>query len=111
MSAVDASELLRPCLLEGVSILLAGASSGPVGPGSFGDAVLSACAGLGARVCELSLDATGQHEEAAIEETAQEAVEHALADGRTIELLAVDCASVFARACAGASIPRCRAST
>ena len=67
MSAVDASELLRPGLLEGVSILLAGVSSGPAGPGSFAEAVLSACVGLEARVCELSLDAAGEHKEAAIQ--------------------------------------------
>jgi NAD(P)-dependent dehydrogenase (short-subunit alcohol dehydrogenase family) len=104
MSAIDASELLRPGLLEGVSILLAGAA--PVGradaSGTLGEGVRRACGGLGARVCELSLDASAEHDEAAIERSAQEAVELALADSRTVELLLVDCASVFVRAGGGA---------
>jgi NAD(P)-dependent dehydrogenase (short-subunit alcohol dehydrogenase family) len=58
-ATIDASEILRPGLLEGVSVLIAGAA--PVTPGapedmaeSAGDslarAVGSACAGLGAQV-------------------------------------------------------------
>jgi NAD(P)-dependent dehydrogenase (short-subunit alcohol dehydrogenase family) len=48
---IDASKLLRPGLLEGVSVLVAGASSAPLeGAGSLAQAVSSACAGLGARV-------------------------------------------------------------
>jgi NAD(P)-dependent dehydrogenase (short-subunit alcohol dehydrogenase family) len=103
MSTIDASELLRPGLLEGVSILLAGASSGSAGrldaDGSLGDGVRRACAGLGAHVCELSLDASGEDEET--ERASLEAVERVLADAGTIELLAVDCASIFARAGSG----------
>jgi len=104
MSTIDASELLRPGLLEGVSILLAGvASAGRAdGAGTLGDGVRRACSGLGARVCELSVDVSGGHEETAIEQAAQQAVERALADSRTVELLVVDCASVFARAGGGA---------
>jgi NAD(P)-dependent dehydrogenase (short-subunit alcohol dehydrogenase family) len=104
MSTIDASELLRPGLLEGVSILLAGVvSAGRAdGAGTLGDGVRRACSGLGARVCELSVDVSGGHEETAIEQAAQQAVERALADSRTVELLVVDCASVFARAGGGA---------
>jgi NAD(P)-dependent dehydrogenase (short-subunit alcohol dehydrogenase family) len=102
-STIDASELLRPGLLEGVSILLAGASAAGRAEidGARGDRVSSACAELGARVCELSVDVSGGHEEAAVEQAAQEAVERALADGGTVEVLVVDCASVFAQAGGG----------
>jgi citronellol/citronellal dehydrogenase len=104
MSTIDASELLRAGLLEGVSILLAGvASAGRADrAGTLGDGVRRACSGLGARVCELSVDVSGGHEETAIEQAAPQAVERALADSRTVELLVVDCASVFARAGGGA---------
>ncbi|MGO9320859.1 MAG: SDR family oxidoreductase [Solirubrobacteraceae bacterium] len=99
MSTIDASELLRPGLLEGVSILLAGAPAGKDAHRSLGDAVRGACAGLGARVCEceLSLDVSDGHDEAAIERAAEDAVERALAGGGSIESLVVDSASVFAR--------------
>ena len=104
MSTIDASELLRPGLLEGVSILLAGASTAGRAEidGTLGDGVRRACSGLGARVCELSVDVSGGQEEAIIEQAAQAAVERALADGCTVELLVVDCASVFAQAGGGA---------
>jgi NAD(P)-dependent dehydrogenase (short-subunit alcohol dehydrogenase family) len=103
MSIIDASELLRPSLLQGVSVLLAGAPAVIDAPASLGDAVRAACAGLGARVCEceLSLDAPDRQEESAIELAAQAAVERALADGGSVELLAVDSASAFARAGGG----------
>lgn len=106
MSTFDASELLRPGLLQGVSILLAGAPPSGADPqGSFADAVRGTCGGLGARVldCELSFEATdgdGQ-QETAIELAMREAVERALADGGSVELLVVDCADVFARAGGG----------
>ncbi len=71
----------------------------------WGRASRSACAGLGARVfeCELSSDGPDGQEEAAVERAAQEAVERALADAGSVELLAVDGASVFAQAGAGGS--------
>ncbi len=106
MSTIDASELLRPGLLRGVSILLAGAhaadpaaDAGAAGA-RLGESVASACTGLGARVfeCELSSDGPDGREEAAVERAAQEAVDRALADARSVELLAVDGASVFAQA-------------
>ena len=104
MSTIDASELLRPGLLEGVSILLAGApASGAHADVSFADAVREACGGLGARVCacELGFDAPDGQEEGAVEGAARDAVERTLADGGSIELLVVDSASVFARARGG----------
>jgi NAD(P)-dependent dehydrogenase (short-subunit alcohol dehydrogenase family) len=99
MSTIDASELLHPGLLQGVTILLAGAPAVGVG-GSLGASVGAACAGLGARVCEcrLSSDASLALEDDAIEQLTQEAVDHALADAGSIALLVVDGASLFARA-------------
>jgi len=48
---IDASRLLRPGLLEGVSLLLGGASrSGEDAPGSFANAAGAACEELGATV-------------------------------------------------------------
>lgn len=107
---IDASQLLRPGLLQGVSILLAGAAAPEAGPDAgaasagLGESVASACAGLGARVfaCELSLDGQHGQEQSAVERAAQDAVERALADGMACELLAIDAASVFAQALAGA---------
>lgn len=100
MSAIDASTLLRPGLLERVSLLLARAS--PTGPGaSFGGSVGAACTGLGARVCEcpLAVDAAPEGHDDAVERAAQDAAEQALADAGGIQLLVVDAASVFSRAC------------
>jgi NAD(P)-dependent dehydrogenase (short-subunit alcohol dehydrogenase family) len=99
VSTIEASELLRPGLLEGVSILLAGAPASKDAHGSLGDAVRGACAGLGARVCECQLSCDGQDgpDETAVERAAQDAVERALADGGSVESLVVDSASMFAR--------------
>ncbi|MCW3019842.1 MAG: hypothetical protein JWN10_2150 [Solirubrobacterales bacterium] len=99
MSAIDASTLLRPGLLEHVSVLLARAS--PTGPdASFGDSVGAACTGLGARVseCRLVVDAAREGRDDAVERAALDAVEQALVDAGGIQLLAVDAASVFSRA-------------
>jgi NAD(P)-dependent dehydrogenase (short-subunit alcohol dehydrogenase family) len=46
---IDASQILRQGLLEGVSVLIAGAPSEP-GPDSLAEAVRSTCLGLGAEV-------------------------------------------------------------
>jgi NAD(P)-dependent dehydrogenase (short-subunit alcohol dehydrogenase family) len=101
MSTIHASELLRPGLLDGVSILLASAPAvDGLAQASLGEAARGACLGLGARVygCELSLDAAADREEggSAIERVAREAAELALGDAGSVDLLAVDCASVFA---------------
>jgi NAD(P)-dependent dehydrogenase (short-subunit alcohol dehydrogenase family) len=53
---IDASKLLRPGLLEGVSLLLAGPPQSSRADQSLAGAVGSACAGLGARVSTWSAD-------------------------------------------------------
>jgi NAD(P)-dependent dehydrogenase (short-subunit alcohol dehydrogenase family) len=100
MTTIDASALLRPGLLEGVSVLLAGepvaATAEPAD--SLGNAVRAACAGLGAHVVECrSISARS----ADAEEAMDEAVEAALAEAGSIDLLAVDCADLFARGAGG----------
>ncbi len=102
MSAIDASTLLRPGLLEHVSVLLALASHSGA-EGSFGGSVEAACTDLGARVCEcqLVLDEAAGEQGDAIERAAAEAVERALGDAGGIQLLVVDAASVFSRATQG----------
>jgi NAD(P)-dependent dehydrogenase (short-subunit alcohol dehydrogenase family) len=99
MSAIDASTLLRPGLLEHVSILLARAA--PAAEGSVGADVGGACAGLGARVwpCELLAEVALEGQPDATERAAADAAARALADGGSIQLLAVDAASVFSWVC------------
>jgi NAD(P)-dependent dehydrogenase (short-subunit alcohol dehydrogenase family) len=99
MSTIDASQLLRPGLLDGVSILLAGArvsTDDRDGHGAFAPAVRDACAELGGRVsdCALLDAASAQPEEGAIDEAAG----RALAKVGSIDLLVVDGAGLFARA-------------
>jgi citronellol/citronellal dehydrogenase len=98
MSTIDASTLLRPGLLRGASILLAGAA--PVGSEeSFGASVGAACSGLGARVAELQLavDVSDRGDDV-VERAARDAVERALDDAGGVQLLVIDAASVFATA-------------
>ena len=99
MPLIDASTLLRPRLLEGVSVLLALASPADAEQ-SFGGSVAAACTGLGAyvRECQLVVDAVVEGHEDSIERAAADAAAHALADTAAIQLLAVDAASVFSRA-------------
>jgi NAD(P)-dependent dehydrogenase (short-subunit alcohol dehydrogenase family) len=99
---VLAPELLRPGLLEGASVLVAGATE----PGApFGIAVREACTGLGARVseCRAISDRLDFAEEAAMDEE----VKATLAGAGRIDLLVVDCAGLFAlgglRACLDAT--------
>jgi len=96
VSTIDASALLRPGLLAGVSVLLAGVETGSAGGCSTGSAVRTACAELGARVsvCEPLGDAGSVAEEAAIDE----AVRGALGAAGSLELLVVDSGGVFAQA-------------
>jgi NAD(P)-dependent dehydrogenase (short-subunit alcohol dehydrogenase family) len=102
MSAIDASTLLRPGLLEQVSVLLALASHSGA-EASFGGNVEAACADLGARVCvcECGPDVAVEEQADDIERAADDAIERALADAGGIQLLAVDAASVFSRAAQG----------
>jgi len=104
-SSTYLSELLRPGLLEGVSMLLAGAmvrSEAAAVPdagtacGGLGAAVGVACARLGARLSECPLDCDGPVDlnEARIEQ----AVDRVLADAGSVELLVLDGASLFGRA-------------
>jgi NAD(P)-dependent dehydrogenase (short-subunit alcohol dehydrogenase family) len=98
MPTIDASELLRPGLLEGVFVVLAGASGGPAdgdADASFGAAVRAACAGLGAAVHECGLRVDLSDGEDAIEREAQAALGGVLADTDGIGMLVVDCASAF----------------
>jgi NAD(P)-dependent dehydrogenase (short-subunit alcohol dehydrogenase family) len=98
MSAIDASTLLRPGLLEHVSILLARAS--PAAEDSVGADLRTACTGLGARVwpCELFAEVAVEGQKDATERAAADAAALALTDAGAIQLLAVDAASVFSRA-------------
>jgi NAD(P)-dependent dehydrogenase (short-subunit alcohol dehydrogenase family) len=99
MSTIDASQLLRPGLLHGVSILLAGAQAPTDGEESFAPAVRDACSALGACVSECALfdAACATLDESAIDVT----VDRALADSGSIDLLVVDGASLFAGAGCG----------
>jgi NAD(P)-dependent dehydrogenase (short-subunit alcohol dehydrogenase family) len=103
--------LLRPGLLDGVSIVLAGppAPAAPVAPAapepedsSPGVLIAATCADLGARVltCELG-DGTGAGEppsDSAVEDATRVVVDRALGDAGHVELLAVDGAALFAHA-------------
>jgi NAD(P)-dependent dehydrogenase (short-subunit alcohol dehydrogenase family) len=84
---VLAAQLLRPRLLAGVSVVVAGAAE-PAG--SLGGAVSAACAELGARVSICAADALA--DETAVEET----VGVALAEVGNLDLLVVDGAGLFA---------------
>jgi NAD(P)-dependent dehydrogenase (short-subunit alcohol dehydrogenase family) len=97
MAPIEASNLLRPGLLEGVSVLVAGASADQAD--SFQAAVGSACAELGAHVadCRRLCDRSDLADNAASEEAAaDDAVKTALADVGHLDLLVIDCAGLFA---------------
>jgi NAD(P)-dependent dehydrogenase (short-subunit alcohol dehydrogenase family) len=105
MSTVEASALLRPGLLEGVSIVLAGAAPAASASASadagataagLGAAVERACALLGARVvwCPLVGEGSRGLEQPAIEHAADAAL-NACAGAGAVDVLAVDAASLF----------------
>ena len=116
-----ASELLRPGLLEGVSVFLVAAApevaqpetagEEAAGDGLAGDdlagadlavAVESACTGLGARVWSWrAVVEAPEAEPSSSELAADEAVAAALAAAESIEVAVVDAASLFARAWSG----------
>jgi citronellol/citronellal dehydrogenase len=102
--SIDASRLLRPGLLGGVSVLVAGP---PLDGGEgVGDAVESACAALGAQVPRCSLVACASHEQQ--EAAVDDAVMAALAEIPGIDVLVVDAAALLARERAGAQDPEAR---
>jgi NAD(P)-dependent dehydrogenase (short-subunit alcohol dehydrogenase family) len=92
VTVTRASKLLRPGLLEGVSVLLA-VPPGPPSEGALGEAVSAACAALGARVSSCWPEAA---EEAALDV----AVANVMREIGRIDLLAVDGAGLFAYALA-----------
>ena len=101
-----ASELLRPGLLEGVSVFLARAAPEAAQPGTAGDdlagAVERACTGLGARVWSWrAVVEAPEADPSSSELAADEAVAGALAVAESIEVAVVDAASLFARAWSG----------
>jgi NAD(P)-dependent dehydrogenase (short-subunit alcohol dehydrogenase family) len=100
MFEAGVSELLRPGLLEGVSVLVAGAAISERGGGSAAVAVSAACGELGARVavCEAIPDQSS----AAAEGQVDQAVERALSDSRELDVLVVDGAALFAAGAASA---------
>jgi NAD(P)-dependent dehydrogenase (short-subunit alcohol dehydrogenase family) len=94
MSTIDASRLLAPGLLRGVSIVLASTCQpAELGDHSWsGEAICELCTTLGARVRECDVNADGDADEEGA------SVERLLADFAGVELLVVDGAGLFARA-------------
>jgi NAD(P)-dependent dehydrogenase (short-subunit alcohol dehydrogenase family) len=88
LTATEASELLRPGLLSGFSIVVAG-PPGADGAGEAGAAVAAACEALGATLSACGPDPV---EEAAL----VAAVAEVVARAGKIDLLAVDSAGLFA---------------
>ena len=103
MSTVNASQLLRPGLLQGVSVVLARAPTDAGGDGaaaSLAADVADVCAGLGARVLELALE-DDRLDAGGAEPDMGEAVERLLTGSAgELEVLVVDGAGLFAHALA-----------
>jgi NAD(P)-dependent dehydrogenase (short-subunit alcohol dehydrogenase family) len=96
VAKIEATNMLRPGLLAGVSIVVArdaGAIAPPLRPG-LTSTVPAACTELGARVFECALAATGEIE--ADEAATAQAVAQALAELGEVSLLLIDSASAFA---------------
>jgi NAD(P)-dependent dehydrogenase (short-subunit alcohol dehydrogenase family) len=93
MSTIDASRLLAPGLLRGVSIVLASTCRpADLGDRSWpGEAICELCTTLGARVLECDANADGEADEAGA------SVERLLAGSAGVDLLVVDGAALFAR--------------
>ncbi len=118
MASIEASELLRAGLLQGVSVLIAGhapaagaqrdggAAGRPAGaevetqarpqspPASLGAAVHDACAGLGARVCVVTPPADSSPGEQ--DEAIADLVKAAASELGGVAVLVVDAAGLFA---------------
>jgi NAD(P)-dependent dehydrogenase (short-subunit alcohol dehydrogenase family) len=106
MARPVASELLRPGLLEGVSVFLAAAAPATAQPRAAGEdlaaAVESECLELGARVWHWrAVVESPEAEPSSGELAADEAIAGALAAAESIEVAVVDAASLFARARGG----------
>lgn len=105
----DATRILRAGVLDGVTLLLAGAGGGAKpGEAATTSAVRAACAGLGAHVLELAMLADGsrvQLEEAEIEA----ALDRVGAPAAVIDTAVIDAASLYASAAAGAQAQEARA--
>jgi citronellol/citronellal dehydrogenase len=99
MTTIEASELLRPGLLEGTSMLLAGAPGPAEQAGDFRAAIGAAFAGLGAHVSTCAPVAEGSDVDHGV--AAEAAVTEALAEAGSIEVLVVDGAGLFAIGLAG----------
>jgi NAD(P)-dependent dehydrogenase (short-subunit alcohol dehydrogenase family) len=93
MSTIDASGLLRPGLLEGVRVLIAGSALD--GGEGIGLAVDTACTELGAQVSRCVAIGGASHEEQ--EAAVDDAVTAALTEMPGIDMLVVDAAALFAR--------------
>jgi citronellol/citronellal dehydrogenase len=93
MSIAEPSALLRPGLLDGISIVLARAGEREGRELGFAETVLTVCAGLGARVAVCAPVAVGEAEER--EAAADAAVEAALGELGSASLLIVDGAGLF----------------
>jgi NAD(P)-dependent dehydrogenase (short-subunit alcohol dehydrogenase family) len=93
MATIDASQLLRPGLLEGVSIVLARVSPAGDDDESPARTVGAACSGLGARVLELPI----KMDRAGVDEPGlDEAVGRLIGEAGSLEMLVVDGAGLFA---------------
>jgi NAD(P)-dependent dehydrogenase (short-subunit alcohol dehydrogenase family) len=104
MAAIDASGLLRPGLLAGVSLLLAPDPAEADFAGSLGEAVLAAYRGLGANV---SVSAASSQVPLEEQDAATDlAVRDALADTPGVDVLVIDSAALLARAGASARASR-----
>ncbi|MEA2214664.1 MAG: hypothetical protein QOK19_225 [Solirubrobacteraceae bacterium] len=103
---LDAKKLLRPGLLHGVTIAVAGASE--AGTGTAAAAVCDAASELGGAVAAVALV---KQEGVEVEEQAAEAaLAEALADLGSLDALVVDCASLFALPLARDALVTCLAS-
>lgn len=105
MTEIDLTEVLRPGLLSGVSIVLAhGGPAGPAGeapvPGALAAAVGSACTALGGTVQECALICSGDPEgdDAAVDR----ALTALPAGAGALQMLVLDAAGLFARLAAAA---------
>jgi NAD(P)-dependent dehydrogenase (short-subunit alcohol dehydrogenase family) len=108
MAEIDLTELLRPGLLDGVSIALARAGEAGIAPGSAASVAGAACSELGAIVHELPLTCTGQPE--ADDAALDAALAAAPAGGTGTRMLLVDAGGLFVRSAQDALIATLEAS-